>query len=41
MKIKSLLALRNVVFSSYLEFRTMGKVLKPNDSENRRLFKNV
>jgi hypothetical protein len=24
---------RNIVFSSYLEFRTMGKVPKPTDSE--------
>jgi hypothetical protein len=24
---------RNFVFSSYLEFRTMGKLQKPNDSE--------
>jgi hypothetical protein len=31
-------SLRNVVFSSYLEFQTMDKVHKPSDSEEIHLF---
>jgi hypothetical protein len=29
---------RNVLFSSYLEFRTVGKVQKPSDSKGARLY---